>query len=608
MQMIGAIYHNNHVFFKVWAPLKKEMRLHIISPNDISYDMKSDRNGYFVLALENAAAEIQYFYQPDRTKDYPDPASRYQPKGVHGPSQVINHSEFVWTDEHWRGIAVDHLLLYEVHIGTFSPEGTLEAVRSKLDDLQSLGITALQLMPVCQFPGRRNWGYDGVYPFAVQNSYGGPDNLKALINNCHQKGIAVFVDVVYNHLGLEGNYFKEYGPYFTDRYKTPWGEAINLDGEWCDGVRDFFLANIVEWFVHYHVDGLRVDAIHAMFDNGSVHFWEIASKHVKELEHQLGRQLHLIAESDYNHPRVVCSGPGGLGFDGQWLDDFHHALYTVVFPEGKKFYQEFGKIEQLAKAYKEGFVHTGEFVEARKKKFGASSASISGSKFIVFGQNHDQIGNKGRGERLSTMIGLEQLKLAAAATILSPYVPMLFMGEEYAEENPFSYFIDHGDPALIEAVKKGRKKEFEAFMTPQEAADPKDIKVFESAILNWQARTKGLHLTVLNWYKDLINLRFSDPVFTNFNKKDIQTSVSGKLLSLDRVDETGKNRTICLFNLSDMPVVYKLPEGSDYWKEILFHADASPRYAQGSSVSLTPWSIWILKAIEDEPSTTLQFM
>ncbi|WP_134090488.1 malto-oligosyltrehalose trehalohydrolase [Olivibacter sp. XZL3] len=598
--MIGAIYKDNHTIFKVWAPTKERMVLHIVSPKDIKYDMRRNHDGYFIFELNSIWDNLRYYYQPDGEKDYPDPASRYQPEGVHGPSQVIDHQRFVWDDLNWRGIAFDQMLLYELHVGTFSKEGTFQGILSKLDDLKALGVTAIQLMPICQFPGVRNWGYDGVYPFAVQNSYGDPDALKELVNNCHRKGLAVFVDVVYNHLGPEGNYFKEYGPYFTDQYKTPWGQAMNLDGEWSDGVRDYFLENIAEWFIHYHVDGLRVDAVHAMFDNGSIPFWEVACNRVRDLERTLGRRLYMIAESDYNHPRVVSKDAGGFGFDGQWLDDFHHALYTLIFPAGKKFYEDFGKIEQLAKAYKEGFVHTGEYVVARKKKYGASSAGIPGNRFVVFNQNHDQVGNKGQGDRLSTVLDTEKLKMAASAILLSPYIPMLFMGEEYAEENPFSYFIDHSDPELIEAVRTGRKKEFSAFMDDEDIPDPKDPKVFERSKLNWNTRQVGRNRLILNWYKKIIKLRFSDPVFCNFNKKDLQTSVFGKLLALQRADEAGKNCVWCLFNFSDEGVSYKLPAGFTNFKEVVYHDPPLPIYPQETEVNLPPWAVWVLKGEAEE--------
>lgn len=599
--MIGAIYKDNRTIFKVWAPTKERMVLHIVSPEDTKYDMRRDHAGYFSVELDGISDQVRYYYQPDGAKDYPDPASRYQPMGVHGPSQVIDHHKFAWDDLNWRGIAFDRLLLYELHVGTFSQEGTFRGILSKLDDLKAVGITAIQLMPICQFPGVRNWGYDGVYPFAVQNSYGDPDTLKELVNSCHQKGLAVFVDIVYNHLGPEGNYFKEYGPYFTDQYKTPWGQAMNLDGEWSDGVRDYFLENITEWFVHYHIDGLRVDAVHAMFDNGSIPFWEIANNRVKDLSSALGRRLYMIAESDYNHPRIISKGVGGFGFDGQWLDDFHHALYTLIFPAGKKFYQDFGKIEQLAKAYKEGFVHTGEYVMARKKKYGASSAGIPGNRFVVFNQNHDQIGNKGQGERLSTVLDAEKLKMVAAAILLSPYIPMLFMGEEYAEQQPFSYFIDHSDPELIEAVRTGRKNEFGAFMDDADIPDPKDPKVFERSKLDWRTRQAERNRVILNWYKKLIKLRFSDSIFANFNKKDVQTSVFGKLLVLQRADEAGKNCIWCLFNFSNEVVDYKLPTGFTNLTEIVFNDPPLVIYPQETEVKLSPWAVWVLRGEIEEP-------
>ncbi|MCC9136085.1 malto-oligosyltrehalose trehalohydrolase [Pontibacter silvestris] len=456
MKKVGAEYQEDgHCAFTVWAPQKESMTLHLIHPKEHKVEMQKDKYGYFKVELTDIQPGTKYFFMPDGETDYPDPASNYQPEDVHGPSQVVNHSAYAWQDTNWRGLPFKDLVLYELHVGTFTKEGTFEAIIPLLNDIAETGINAIELLPVSQFPGNRNWGYDGVYPYAVQASYGGPDSLKKLVDACHTSGIAVFLDVVYNHLGPEGNYFAKYGPYFTDQYCTPWGDALNFDGAWSDGVREYFSNNPLYWFEHYHLDGLRLDAIHTVYDTGAVCFWELTHNKKEELEQKLGRPLHMIAESDLNSPKVVKAPEvGGYGFTAQWLDDFHHALYVLLHQEGQKYYEDFGQMEQLAKAYTDGFVHSGEYVGFRKRKHGASSVGVPSDKFVVFTQNHDQVGNHVGSLRLSSLIDFERLKLGAAAIILAPYVPMLFMGDEYAEEAPFYYFISHSDTDLIKAVKR----------------------------------------------------------------------------------------------------------------------------------------------------------
>jgi maltooligosyltrehalose trehalohydrolase len=471
--------------FVVWSPLKEKMILHIVSPFERKIEMIRDKSGYF-FAEEDVKPGCRYFLMPDGEKDLPDPASKFQPEGVHGPSEVADHF-YQWSDNNWRGIPFDDLILYELHIGTFTEKGTFEAAIAKLDHLIETGINAIEVMPVAQFPGDRNWGYDGVFPYAVQNSYGGVNGLKKLVDACHQKGIAVFLDVVYNHLGPEGNYLEEFGPYFTAHYKTPWGKAINLDGKYSDGVREFFSDNALYWFEHFHIDGLRFDAIHGVYDFGAVHFWVLMHEKIKKLEQRLGRPLHTIAESDLNDPKVIKPPElGGYGFTAQWMDDFHHAVYTLVDVEqGKKLYADFGMMEQLVKAYKDGFVHSGEYVNFRKRKFGAPSAGISGNKFVVFIDNHDQAGNRVTGSCLASLISYEKIKLASAACLLSPYIPMLFMGEEYGDDAPFFYFISHGDEELIRLVQEGRKTEFEHFGWDVDPPDPYDKNTFHQSKLQW---------------------------------------------------------------------------------------------------------------------------
>jgi maltooligosyltrehalose trehalohydrolase len=566
----------NKIRFSVWAPGKKRMVLHLVSPLDREIEMHKNEEGCFWVEVEKDQQPFTYFLKPDGEKDYPDPASHYQPEGVHGPSQIVDHSLFNWSDKEWKGLQLKELIIYELHVGTFTPEGSFEAMISRLDELRTIGINAIEIMPVSQFPGSRNWGYDGVFPYAVQNSYGGPDGLKRLVNACHLKGIAVIVDVVYNHLGPEGNYLTHFGPYFTTKYRTPWGDAINFDGEWSDGVRDYFANNALFWFEQYHVDGLRCDAIHTVFDNGAIHFWEQACRKVKVLEARLGRSLHMIAESDLNSPRVVKTPEaGGYGFSAQWLDDFHHALYVFLNKEDKDRYYDFGKMQQLAKAYEDGFVHSGEFVRFRKRKHGASSAGVDGNQFIVFNQNHDQIGNRVGGERLSMLVDTERLKLAAAAIFLSPYVPMLFMGEEYGDDTPFFYFVSHSDAALVEAVRKGRKEEFKDFGFNREPPDPQDEQTFNRSKINWESRKNGTHSLLLEWHRELIRMRQTLPVLKNFLKKDIQAQAVGEEgVILFRQTGDMEDSMLCLFNFSERELDYTVTPWRKKGRKILDSKEA----------------------------------
>lgn len=552
------------------------MQLHVVYPQEQLLPMTKNESGYFAITVNNVAEGTRYYYQPEEGKDVPDPASHYQPEGVHGPSEVVHHTSFAWEDAGWCGLPFNQLVLYELHVGTFTPEGTFEAIIPRLDYLAEIGVNAIELMPVAQFPGTRNWGYDGVFMYAVQNNYGGPEGLKKLVNACHKKGIAVLLDVVYNHLGPEGNYLGEYGPYFTGKYHTPWGDAINFDGEWSDGVRDFFADNITHWFTHYHIDGLRADAIHEVYDRGAVPFWEYCYHRVQCLQQQLGRPLYMIAESDLNSPRVIKHPEaGGFGFTAQWLDDLHHALYVLLHKEGQKHYIDFGRMQQLAKAYKEGFVHSGEWVQFRNRRHGASSAGIPGSRFVTFSQNHDIAGNRPNGERLSMLVDYKRLQLAAAAVLLGPYVPLLFMGEEFGATTPFFFFADHSDEQLRQSLREGRKKEFEAFQWDAEPPDALDEKVFADCKLNWQQPEAGEHRLLLQWYKALIQLRQTNPLFQNLNKNNIDVTVFADAgLAMHRQDDKGWERILCLFNFSDAPVRYTPADDYQCIEKLLDAAEA----------------------------------
>lgn len=571
MKKIGANYCENQCVFTVWAPENEAMQLQLISPQTAVYEMQKDEEGYFQISLDAIEPDTKYFYTPQKAaKSLPDPASQFQPEGVHGPSQVVDHQAYKWKNT-WTGLPLKELIFYELHVGTFTQEGTFAAIIPLLDDLAETGINAIELMPVSQFPGNRNWGYDGVYPFAVQNSYGGPEGLKELVDAAHEKGIAVFLDVVFNHLGPEGNYLDQFGPYFTNTYCTPWGNAMNLDGAWSDGVRAYFLQVILHFYENYHIDGLRVDAVHMMFDNGAVNFWEMVSAELEIMREKLGRSFYLIAESDLNSPRIVKSPEyGGLGFNAQWLDDFHHAFYVLLDNEGKERYEDFGQMEQLAKAYTDGFVHSGEFVKFRNRRHGASSAGLSGDTFVAFNQNHDQIGNRVGGERLSMLVDFERQKLAAAALLLAPYLPMLFMGEEYGADTPFFYFVSHSEEELIRKVIEGRREEFKNYKWETDPPNPQQEETFKKSKLNWTSRKTGKFQIMLNWHKKLIRLRKSHPALCNFNKNDVRVSLFGNMgLALHRKSNDQKRELLCVFNLSEKENAFTIPEREKNWIKII---------------------------------------
>src|SRR6185312_11196645 len=400
------VFRKDGCHFTVWAPEKKAMTLRLLSrgPADTDIAMAKDREGYFTAWVADASAGDRCYYIPEGGKQCPDPGSQSQPEGVHGPSQIIDHRNHVWQDITWRGRPLSSMIFYELHVGTFAPEGTFDAIIPRLDDLAALGITAIQLMPVAECPGERNWGYDGVFLYAVQHNYGGPEGLKRLVDACHRRGISVFLDVVYNHLGKEGSCLDSFAPFFSTTYSTPWGKALNFDGPWCGGVRQFIIGNALNWARHYHLDGLRLDAVHEIYDRNAVTLWDELHDAIRDWEIHSGRPFYLIAESDLNDPRVVRpTAEGGRGFNAQWLDDFHHALYVLLDEDGWSHYQDYGELRQLAKAFTDGFVHSGEYVHFRHRRHGSSSAGMSGEQFVVFSQNHDIPGNRPDGARLSAL-------------------------------------------------------------------------------------------------------------------------------------------------------------------------------------------------------------
>ena len=551
-------FHKNYCRFRVWAPEKETMILRLLGQEDKSSDsnwdivMNKESGGYFIADVTGVKDGDRYVYIPDGRDPLPDPCSSFQPEGVFAASQVIDHDRFKWKDSNWRGRPLSESVFYEIHVGTFTPAGSFEAIIPRLDELKAVGVNTLELMPVAQCPGKRNWGYDGVFLYAVQEAYGGPAGLRQLVDACHQRDIAVFLDVVYNHIGPEGNCLPDFGPYFSDKYKTPWGKALNFDGEWSDGVRDFIVGNAAFWAEQYHIDGLRLDAIHEIFDRNAVTIWDELNVKVKQMQAGLGRSFHLVAESDSNDPRTIRSTDlGGKGFDAQWLDDFHHALYVSLYPEGGRNYQDYIPMEGLAKSYKDGFVHSGDYLFFRHRRHGASSAGISGEHFIVFNQNHDLPGNRPDGLRLSGLVELPALKLAAAALLLSPYIPLLFMGEEYGETAPFHFFSDYQRPETCKGLIENRRRQFAAFQFAGETRDPQDPAVFRESKLNWANRRKDRHKELLDWHTLLLKWRREHPLLADLCKDRLRVEVIGRSgLALHRWSADHRCQLTCLFNFS----------------------------------------------------------
>jgi maltooligosyltrehalose trehalohydrolase len=599
---LGATYlGNGRCQFIVWAPIIQKVEVHIISPEQLVVPLARVDHGYHQAIVEGAEPGSLYFYRLDSEEERPDPASRYQPRGVHGPSQLLD-SHFPWQDQTWPGLPLEEYILYELHVGAFTSEGTFDAIIPYLDEVKQLGITAVELMPVAQFPGSRNWGYDGVYPFAVQDSYGGPEGLKRLVNTCHQKGLAVVLDVVYNHLGPEGNHLADFGPYFTDRYKTLWGAALNFDGPHSNEVRRFFIENAIYWLTEFHVDALRLDALHAILDISPYPFLEELAVAFHEQAAAVGRQAYLIAESAANDARIVKPRElGGYGLDAQWNDDFHHSLHVLLTAEQTGYYQDFGELQHLAKAFQEGFVYSGQYSSYRARKHGISSKDIPAYRLVVFAQNHDQVGNRMKSERLSQLVPFDALKLAAGIVLLSPFIPLLFMGEEYGETAPFPYFVSHSEPDLIEAVRKGRQDEFAAFHWQGELPDPQDEAAYSRAKLNHYLHCGGQHRVLLEFYKQLIQLRKETPALAYLSKDnaDIRALEERKLLFLHRWKED--NQVMALFNLNNNQTSVTVPTPAGSWHKRLDSAEERwegkgsvvPQWLSSKReviVTLSPWA------------------
>ena len=555
--------------FVLWAPHLQKVAIHILGSNERIVEMERRDKGYHIAMVESAEAGTRYLYRHKGSREFPDPASRFQPDGVHGPSQLVDTGTFEWTDRAWKGIELQDSIFYELHVGTYTQQGTFEALIDHLTELRSLGVTTIEIMPVAQFPGARNWGYDGVFPFAPQNTYGGPKGLQQLVDSAHGCGLAVALDVVYNHLGPEGNYLGVYGHYFTDRYRTPWGEAINFDGVGSDEVRRFFRENALYWLEQYHFDALRLDAVHGIFDFSALPFLAELKTSVAELSQRLGRRMLLIAESDLNDARVIESRQrGGYEIDAQWSDDFHHSVHTLLTKEKTGYYQDFGQVCHLAQTLRKGWCYTGQYSGFRQRRHGNSPEGISSAHFLVCNQNHDQVGNRAAGERLSALVDFEALKLAAGITLLSPFVPLLFMGEEYAETAPFQYFISHLDPKLVEAVCNGRRQEFAAFGWQDLVPDPQEETTFLRSHLQHHLTEKEPHIVMLRFYQQLIRMR-KDWKLGGPATWKVWERNEGTLMLL-REDQT---KLAMIFNFADSPVTAKMPEEQGLWRTRIWSAD-----------------------------------
>ncbi len=557
----GATPTRGGTRFSVWSP--SASRVSVVIDGRGEHELDSLARGVFEGEVGGVSPGDEYRYRLDGKERYPDPVSRHQPTGVHGPSRVIDPSAFRWTDREWKGLEMADHIIYELHVGTFSSSGDFGGVAAHLAELKQVGVTAIEIMPVAEFPGGRNWGYDGVHLYAPQSSYGGPEELRRMVNLAHAAGLAVILDCVYNHVGPEGNYLGSFGPYFTETYRTPWGKAVNYDGADSDEVRRFVIDNALYWITEFHIDGLRLDAVHGIFDFGARHVLRDLSDALHAQGKLLGRRVQVIGESDLNDPKVIRGGECGLDMDAQWSDDLHHAIHSRITEEGKGYYSDFGGVLPIAKALKERFVYDGRFSSHRRRMHGAPAVDVPADHFVVCIQNHDQVGNRATGDRLSTLVPFEKRKLAAALYLLSPYVPMLFMGEEYDETNPFLYFVSHADKELVKAVRKGRREEFKAFGWGDEVPDPQAEDSFRSSRLDRTRSATPEGSAMLAMYRALIKLRREERLLRPGDADvDVAHDENAGWVRLTLSPKGGAGaRLVALFNLSNARVEVVLSRG-----------------------------------------------
>jgi maltooligosyltrehalose trehalohydrolase len=573
--------------FAVWAP--RTTRVDVQTGGRQQALARRD-GGWHALDDTQAQAGDDYSFVLDGGPPLPDPRSAWQPHGVHGASRVVDHGSFSWSDGGWRGRALHDVVVYEMHCGTFSRAGTFDGAIEHIRHLVDLGVGAVELMPVAAFPGVHGWGYDGVALYAVHQAYGGPEALKRFVDACHRAGLAVIMDVVYNHLGPDGNVLGEYGPYFTDRYRTPWGDAINYDGAGSDEVRRFVVDNALMWLRDYHLDGLRLDAVHAILDTSAVHIVEEIATAAHGLAETTGRQLWVIAESDLNDPRLVSEpGVGGYGADAQWSDDFHHALHATLATETAGYYADFGAVADVAAALRQVFVNPGQYRPFRDRRHGREVGDLPSTRFLGYMQNHDQVGNRARGERSEDLMSTGRLLVAASLVLLGPFVPMLFMGEEWAASTPFLYFTDHEDADLGRAVSEGRRHEFASFgWNPGDVPDPQDATSYERSRLDWTEAGDEAHATVLRWHHDLIALRAANPALRDGDRAamTVEHDDGSRTLVMRRAGVT----VAC--NWGEAPVTVAVTEGE------VPHMLSDGAVAGGGRVQLKPDSVAVLVAAD----------
>ncbi len=586
---LGAHAINTHqTRFTVWAPERDTVDVHLMR-NDTYLPMEKDQNGYFSVVVDDVQVGDRYMYRLDHDRERPDPASRHQPDTVHGASAIVD-THFDWTDQDWSPPSLENSVFYEIHVGTYTDSGTYDAIIPHLPRLEALGITTIELMPVAQFPGKRNWGYDGVALFAPHKDYGGVQGLKRLVNACHTAGLAVCLDVVYNHLGPEGNYLWDYGPYFTERYHTPWGASLNFDGAKSDHVKRFFIENALYWLEDFHIDAFRLDATHELYDFSAVPFLEELTAEIHAWAEKNNKQVYAIAENDRSDRRLTLPrSVNGAGLDGQWLDDLHHTLHVALTSEDDGYYADYTDYALLLKVLREGFSYSGQYSPGWDRKHGTSSADLSTERFIVCTQNHDQVGNRMLGERLSALTDFDGLKLVAGLLLTSPYVPLLFMGQEYAETAPFLYFISHGDENLVKAVQEGRAEEFSAFAWKGSPPDPNAVETFNRSKLNHNLRKQGTHAIMYNLYRTLLTLRHNNPALTNpaRDATNIYGNDANRILCMERRDanNTSAFRIVLNIALSDT-LNMTLPAG-DRWEKVI-DSNASEWRPDGDPISTAP--------------------
>lgn len=579
--------------FSVWAPRAREMRLKL---RDSVFPMEGPGpRGWWKREVQEAECGDDYaFLIDDDPTPYPDPRSYQQPNGVHGMSRLYKQDAFEWHDGLWRGAPKNGGVLYEMHIGTFSAEGTFDGAIQHLDHLVDLGVTHLELMPIAAFAGDRGWGYDGVALFAPAVIYGGPDGFKRFVDACHGKGLAVILDVVYNHFGPVGNYTNKFAPYLTEKHQTPWGAAVNFDDGGSDEVRRFFCDNAAMWIRDYHCDGLRLDAVHEFFDRSAVNFMEQLSAEMERLSATIGREVFMIAESDLNDPRVIRPREAnGYGMDAQWSDDFHHALFTLIYTKerGRGYYDDFGKMSDLHKSLQHAFVYDGKYSSYRHRSHGRPVSGLSAHHFIHFDQNHDQVGNRALGERLEQLAGFDAAKVALGLVLAAPYTPMLFMGEEWAATSPFLYFADHEEEEMRRLVAEGRKRDFACFGYEGDIPNPEDKETFERSKLNWSEVKEGKHKEMLDWTRSLIRLRRCTVALNDgdMNHLHVWSDDERRLLTMQREEAR------VLVNLGDQPATFDLLQN-----EVLKLASKDGIQARDGKINLPGMSLAILFAPNDE--------